>query len=269
MGLLKIIQANPSLQPETLFQISGWPITNSMLMTWLVVLIFIFLAIYIKKTNSLKVQKSGQNFFEMLVEMLLGLLDQITGKREKSEKLLPLIGSIFLFLTVGNLITLLPIFTSITYKEASLLRTPTNDYNTTLGMALMVVILTQLVSMRVNGVFGHIGKYIQIKGVIEGFKKGFGAGIMSIIYFVTGLLDIIGDLAKIISLSLRLLGNMFAGEVLMAVMMAGLAFIAPSILYAQSLLVGLIQALVFAVLSSVYLSMADDANQEETAEANP
>ena len=262
MDLLKIIQSNPNLHSDVIFHIFGLPITNTILLTWVVVLLAIVFSLIIKRNISINPTTKSQNVFEAIIDAILSLLDQITGKRKVSEKLLPLIGSIFLFFLVSNLITLIPGITAITFKGKAVFRTPTNDLNTTLSVAVLVVILIQAASIKARGFWGYIGKYIQVKGVIDGFRKGFGDGALAIINFAMGLIDIVGEIAKIISLSLRLFGNIFAGEVLMVVLMSFMAFVAPSILFAQTLLVGGLQAMVFAVLSAVYLSLAMSSEEE-------
>jgi len=131
------------------------------------------------------------------------MLDQITGSRKRSYQILPIIGSIFIFFLLTNVISLIPGITAITFKEMSIFRTPTTDFNTTLALAILIIFLAQTVSIKTKGIFGYLGEYFQFKNIWQSFKEGFGKGITSIIYFAMGLLDIVSEIAKVISLSLR------------------------------------------------------------------
>ena len=104
--------------------------------------------------------------------------------------------------------------------------------------------------------FAHIGKFIQIKGIIKSLTKGPIAIFTAIVEFGVGILEIISEIAKVVSLSLRLFGNIFAGEVLITVIATLVAFAVPTPFMMLELLVGLIQASVFAMLTLVYLTVA-------------
>lgn len=256
MNFLQISQSIPSLRPDVLFHIGGLPVTNTMTLAWLIVLLVIVFGVLLKKRLEIKATSKFQLFVEMIVEQMLEMLDQITQQRKRSNAMLPIIGSIFLFFIIANTITLIPGLTSINVNGSALFRVPTTDLNMTLAIAVLMIVITQIASIKSKGIFNHIGEYIQIKQVYLGFRESLNKGMFAIIDFVMGLLDIIGEFAKVISLSLRLFGNMFAGEVLMVVMMSFSAFVAPSLLMAQTLLVGLLQAMVFSILSAVYLNLA-------------
>jgi len=197
-----------------------------------------------------------QNFIELLFEAFIGLLEQISGSREKAEKLLPLIGTIFIFFGISNTVGLIPGLTSITYNGISLFRTPTNDFNMTFSVACGIILLTHIMSIRVFGFFGHLGKFFKFHGVYSGFKKGIRDGMLSIIDFLIGLLDIVSELAKVVSLSLRLFGNMFAGEILAAVILGAFPLFLPAPWMAMNILVGFLQAMVFGSLTAAYYTMA-------------
>ncbi len=260
MSFLQINQSIPDLKPDVLFNIGGFPVTNTMTLTWLIVGIIIVFGIVLRKSLQLEAKSRLQLMMEVVIEAMIGMLDQVTQSTKKSKKMLPIIGSVFLFFVLTNVITLLPGFTSIMVNGAPLFRVPTTDLNMTLALAVLMIGLTQVVSMKSNGVLNHIGEYIQVKKVYDGFRKSIGEGFIAIINFAMGFLNIIGEFAKVISLSLRLFGNMFAGEVLMVVMMSFSAFVAPSILMVQTLLVGLLQAMVFSILSAVYLNLSFNNN---------
>ena len=180
-----------------------------------------------------------------------------------AKDLLPLIGTLFLFIGLSNIIGLIPGLTAIVYNGVPVFRTPTNDFNMTFSIATAMIILTQFASMKRFGFFGHLSKYFKFGHVIRSFKKGFGAGAISIIDFLIGLLDIISEFAKVISLSLRLFGNMYAGEVLAAVLLGVFAIVVPAPWTAMNLLVGFLQAMVFGALTASYYVLAVEPDEAE------
>lgn len=144
-----------------------------------------------------------------------------------------------------------------------LLRPANTDLNLTLAMALVSVIASHVYAFFAIGVFSHLGKFVQIKNFVKSFSKfkdGIGAGAIAVftalIEFAVGLIEIVSEVAKVVSLSLRLFGNIFAGEVLISVISALVAAFVPTPFMLLELLVGLIQAAVFSMLTIVYLTVA-------------
>ena len=261
---LQVPTAQPSVQPEVIFEIAQFPVTNAMLTGAIVTVLLLSISILISKTRKLKPSRF-QTVVEMLVEGFLGLLESITGSKKSAKQLLPLIGTLFIFIGVGNLIALIPGLTSFTYEGKSIFRTATNDFNLTFSIATAMVIYTNFASMKAFGLFGHLGKFFKFKEVILGFKEGMGAGVLAIVDFLIGLLDIISEVAKVISLSLRLFGNMYAGDVLAAILLGTLAVAIPAPWLAMNILVGVLQALVFGALTAAYYALAVTKAEEEPA----
>ncbi len=253
--MLGVPGTTPNLQPSTVFEIFGWPVTSSLMMIWVVMLLVIVFVVVLNVTLKLVPGKT-QNIFEMLYEAMLGLIDQITRKREISEKIFPIIASLFIFVGLSNLVSFIPGLTSITYNGSEVLRSPTSDFNTTFSIALAMMILVQVQSIRDWGLFGYIGRYIQIKPLIQGFKQGIGPGLNAVINFLIGLLDIVSEIAKVISLSMRLFGNIYAGEILMVIILGGLAYGLPAVWMGMSMFTGIIQALVFGALIAAYYTIS-------------
>lgn len=245
----------PTLAPEVLFQIGTINITNTIINAWIAILIFLTLGLFLRKQIKNKPGKL-QNACEYILEMLLPYFDQVTGDRKKTISFLPVVGSIFFFILLSNWLGLLPGTGSISVGHTFLLRPANTDLNLTLAMALTAVISSHIFGFISVGVFTHIGKFIQIGGIIKSFKKGPIAVFAAFIEFGVGILEIISEIAKILSLSLRLFGNIFAGEVLISVISALVALVIPTPFMLLELLVGLIQAAVFAMLTLVYLTVA-------------
>jgi F-type H+-transporting ATPase subunit a len=259
--MLSVAREISPIGPETIAMIGGFKIANSTALLFFIVLclgLFCYFVVRRFKTRPSDVQVVS----EMIYEGIGSFIDQITGDRERTNKIFPIIATIFIFVGVSNLIGLIPGLTSIKIGDVSLFRSPTADFNTTFVLAFGSVLILQIVSMYEWGLLDHINKFVKVRDVYRGFKRGFKDGAMAIIDFFIGLLDIIGEFAKIFSLSLRLFGNMYAGEVLMIIIMGGLAYIVPSIWLSMNILVGVIQALVFGSLVAAYYMLAIKPDEE-------
>lgn len=244
----------PTLAPETVFHIAQFPITNTMINAWIAIVFFLVVGILIKRKVSLKPGKL-QNFWEYFLEILMGYFDQVTGDRKKTLKFMPIVGSVFFFILLSNWLGLLPGTGSITVGHAMLLRPANTDLNLTVAMALSSVIISHLFGLITVGVFTHLNKFIQIGTLIKSLRKGPIAILTAVIELVVGVIEIISEIAKVLSLSLRLFGNMFAGEVLISVISSLVVFAIPAPFMLLELLVGLIQASVFTMLTLVYLTV--------------
>lgn len=253
----------PTLSPEVVFQISGFAITNTMVNAWLAILFFVILGVFI--SAKVRMRPGGlQNACEYFLETILGYFDQVTGERKKTLRFLPLVGSIFFFILLSNWLGLLPGTGSISMGNTFLLRPANTDLNLTVAMALVSVISSHILGFASIGFFTHLGKFIQLGTIIKSLKKGPVAIFTALMEFVVGLIEIVSEVAKVISLSLRLFGNIFAGEVLISVIGALVAILVPTPFLLLELLVGLIQAGVFAMLTLVYLTVA--TSEPHTAE---
>jgi len=245
----------PTLAPEVLTTIGGIGITNTMINAWMAILVFLVLGLLLRKRISLRPGKL-QNWCEFFLDIMLGYFDQVTGDRKKTLRFLPIVGSIFFFILLSNWLGLLPGTGSITVGHNMLLRPANTDLNLTVAMALTAVISSHLFGFITVGVFTHLNKFIQIGTFIKSLRKGPIAIFTAFIEFFVGLLEIISEMAKVVSLSLRLFGNIFAGEVLITVISSLIAFLVPTPFMMLELLVGIIQAAVFAMLTLVYLTVA-------------
>lgn len=245
----------PPLAPEVVAHIGGFPITNTIVNAWLAIVIFLIIGLAVRATIKLRPGKL-QNFFEYILELLMGYFDQVTGDRRRTVRFLPIVGSVFFFILLSNWLGLLPGTGSITLGHNFLLRPANTDLNLTLAMALSAVLSSHIFGFITVGVAAHIGKFLQIKNFLQSFQHGPIAVFQAVMEGAVGLIEIISEAAKVLSLSLRLFGNIFAGEVLISVISALVAFLVPTPFMLLELLIGLIQAAVFAMLTLVYLSVA-------------
>lgn len=249
-----------SIRVEPLGYFYGLPITGTMVMFMVELLLFGILFIAVSK---FRVEKPGkfQILVEMIFETIQGLIKQISGSDEIAKRVLPLITSlIILILTSDIVLTFLPFLSGFTYDGATIFRSHTNDFNTTFALAVISVVAAQIFSVIKLTPFNYIFRYIKVKQVVLSFKKGIKEGFMSLIDAFIGVLDIISEFAKMISLSLRLFGNMFAGELLQGVLMSIFAIALPLPIMGLSLLSGVIQAVVFGSLVTSYLAGALSEN---------
>ena len=243
----------PSIGPEIVFKVGNFPVANSTLMLVLSIVLVIITVIALNKKLR-EVPKAFQNICEMLYESIEGLFVQLTGSTKHADKVLPTIGSVLLFIGLSNFIGHLPLLTSITYNGEPVFRSATADFNTTFALALGSVLMIQFIGFKENG-FGYLGHFFKFKGLYLGFKKGIGEGMISIVEFFVGLLELVSEFIRIISLSLRLFGNMFAGKVVMAIAIGSFAYVVPAIWLGMEFLVAFVQALVFASLITVYYTL--------------
>lgn len=265
MDLLRIQRELAPIEPEVITTVVGIPVTNTFLLILLILVLFaLFAYFYVRKFTL--VPGKVQNAVEVLYESMLDLVEQITGNREQARRMFPLIGALFLFIGAGNMIGLIPGLTSFTYDGISLFRTPTADFNTTFGLAFAMILLIQIASIRDYGVLGYIGRFIRVKELYRGVRKGVKEGFIAFIEFLIGFLDIIAEAAKVISLSFRLFGNMLAGEIIAVLVLGALAFVLPSLWLSLNLLFAFVQAIVFGALVAAYWTLAVKPEEEKRHE---
>lgn len=238
-----------SLKSEIIGHILGFPITNTLLMSWIAIIVIVLFFVWGTRKLT-RVPAGVQNVVETLYETVLSFIELVTGSKEHAAKFFPLIFTLFIFIVVSNWLGILPGLGSIGFYElhegkqvlVPLARSTNSDLNMTLALAVLSVIITHVYAIRIVGVSAHIDKYFS-------FKHG-------IIQFFVGLLEVISEFAKMLSFSFRLFGNIFAGEVLLIIIGVLLPFVAPIPFLGLELFVGLIQALIFATLTLVFLEIA-------------
>lgn len=232
-----------SLKAQELFSIYGFGMTNSLLLTLVVSLILITFSIILNKKIKI-IPGKLQSAVEMGVEGLLNLMDQTLGSAKKAEQYFPLIATIFIFILCSNLLGIFPGVGSLWIehgsKEVPLFRSPAADLNFTLAFAVISVIVTNILGMMAVGSFKHIGKYIDFSNPIN---------------FFIGILELVSELAKIISLTFRLFGNVFAGEVLLTIIFFLAPYFIPLPFLFLELFVGAIQAFIFAMITLVSIAL--------------
>lgn len=239
---------NISLAAEPLFHIGTFPVTNTLIMSWCIIVGLLALVLIARRQFALVPSGIG-NAVEAVVEGLLAFVDSITLNRQRSIRFLPIIATIFLFVILSNWIELVPGLGTIGLWEEHegktvlipFIRSASADLNVTLAIALFSVVITQIVGVREIGAGLHVKKFFNFSGPIM---------------FFVGILELISEFAKVISFSFRLFGNIFAGEVLLIVVSTLAPYIVPLPFLVLEIFVGFVQALVFSMLTLVNLNMA-------------
>jgi len=266
-----------TLYAEPVAHIGNFQITNALVTSWVSVLLIV-VVIFTMRSRLKEVPSGMQNFFEWLLDGALSLCDQVTGSRKISEKVFPYGFSIFIFFLINNWIGLLPLggfgIIEQTKNGASFipfLRSGTADINTTLAVAFISVVAANLFGIISIGLWKTFNKYVNLKALGSIFTKIRREPITIIVAPVTffvGIIEFVGEFTKVLSLSFRLFGNVFAGEVLLLSMGAIFAYILPLPFIFLEIFVGVIQALIFPVLVLVYFTIAaQDHNEHEPAHA--
>lgn len=249
--------------------IEGLPITNSMVMVWLGALIIILFCRMATKKMQL-VPAGLQNFAEWIVESLYNFLEGILGK-DLCKRTFWFFATIFLMILVCNWSGLIPGMGTVgkVYADGHyvpFLRGANADLNMTAAMAFTFALLWVYWSVQENGFKGFLAHIFAPKGSFDGFMKVF----MIFIFFAVGLLEVVSIAMRPIALSFRLYGNIFAGENILESMMhavhPALAWLPPMPFYFLEVLVGFIQALVFMLLTAVFLKLMCDHGDEHEEE---
>lgn len=243
-----------------LFEIGFFKVTNSMLVTW-VVAVFLIVFARIATRNIKQVPEGAQNFWEWLVESLYSFLEGIIG-HDLVKKTFWFFATIFIMILAANWFGLIPGVGSIGWGipgpdgelhhiSRPILRGANADLNMTLAMAMVFFACWVIWALQANGPGGFILHIFGPKGDTAGALKVLMIGV----FILVGLLEIVSILFRPISLSFRLFGNIFAGENMleaMAMLVPGFGWLIPIPFYFMELLVGLVQALVFMLLTAVF-----------------
>ncbi len=237
-----------SIAAETIFNIGPLPVTNAIIMSWITMIILViigFLFVYRVKIIPNKIQ----NFGELIIDTGLDFTTNIIGSKQKAEKIFPLIITLFLFILISNWIGLLPGVGSIGINTihhgeevfVPFFRSAFADINMTLALAIISVVATHIFAIINIGKKAHISKFINLKSPLA---------------FFVGVLELFSELSKIISFSFRLFGNIFAGEVLLVIILGLVSYVAPLPFFGLEIFVGFIQALVFSMLTLIFIQVA-------------
>lgn len=238
-----------SIAAEILFYIGGFPVTNTFVMTLVVSVLVVCMAFVLRGRLTL-VPRGLQNVVEVLIESLWSFTTNVTQDKKLAHIVFPLIATIFIFILFSNWIGLLPGMGTVGLSHGEhaiipLIRSASADLNTTLALSFIVVFSVQMVGIATIGVVKYGKKFF-----VSPFHKPYLVGSF------VGILELLSEVTRMISFSFRLFGNVFAGEVLLMVMIHLVPYILPVPFLMIEVFVGFIQAAVFALLSLVFIKMA-------------
>ncbi|MFH1444487.1 MAG: F0F1 ATP synthase subunit A [Candidatus Peregrinibacteria bacterium] len=245
----------PTLASETIAHLGFFEIRNTLIMAWLAMLVIFIVAFFAWRTKYKEVPGRFQMLLELIVGGLFDFFHSVIGDKKQTRTFFPLVATIMIFLMLANWMGILPGVGSITIlgehnghiMNLPIFRSMNADVNMTLAIALISVISTQLFGIAALGVLPYASKFF-----VAPWRDPIGSFV--------GILELIAELAKIISFSFRLFGNIFAGEVLLVVISFLMPYFAPIPFLGLEIFVGFIQALVFALLTAVFLKMAVTAH---------
>jgi F-type H+-transporting ATPase subunit a len=316
LPLPSVVLPEISIAAEPVFELFGFTITNTLLASWLTMIILI-VGMWAITRRMTEVPGRWQAALELMIEGFYGLVEGASGPKW-ARRFFPIVMSIFLFVIVSNWLGLTPLFASwgplhhaehgedvawlneghtiglwVRSNEAQeaeageqdaheeahegyalipMFRAATTDLNVTLALALVSVLLTQWVGVKALGL-KYFGKFIAVGGIVKAFTKpGLGCGGriaafgMGIIDIFIGIVELISEIGKVVSFSFRLFGNIFAGEVLLAVMAFLVPYIVSVAFYGLEIFVGFVQALVFMMLTVAFFVVAMSHHGDEEHE---
>lgn len=271
-----------TLQPDVIFNLFGLTITNTLFSTWIVIVLLVILTYFGTRRRDL-IPSGFQNFIEWSVESILRLVQSVVGEK-KGRQFFPLVATFFFFILFANLFDVLPgvdtigwvnvsaiqaahlsvpsgpvvfLFGNLSNKLVPWFRPPTSDLNLTFAMALVSVVVTQVYGFIYLGPRVHLGKYFQ-------FKALFTHGVQGPIEFFVGIIELITELSRLLSFAFRLFGNIFAGSAVLALFALLIPALGDVIFIPLELFVAFVQALIFSLLTLVFMQMATTSHEEES-----
>lgn len=241
-----------SIAAEKLFSLGWLPVTNALLIGVIVSALLMFFVTRVMKNLAL-VPRGLQNIIEIIFEALLNLVESVTQDKKQARQFFPLIATIFLFVLFSNWAGLLPGLGTVGvwgehnghHTIIPFLRSTSADLNFTLALSIITMMAVQFAGITALGIITYGKKFL-----VSPFHKPYVIGTF------VGILELVSEIGKIISFTFRLFGNVFAGEVLLIVMLHLVPYFLPLPFLFLEVFVGFIQAVVFAMLTLVFLKMA-------------
>lgn len=231
-----------AIAAEKLGTFFGIPLTNTIVATWAAVVLLIVMAYLVGRRLKLTPSRF-QTVLEQLVEYVYDYVAVTLESRDMARRFFPLILTIFLFVWVANLMEFIPGVGSVLFHGEPLFRSVNTDLNTPLMLALVSFFVIEITGILTIGIVKYGSKFIQ-----NPIKNPIG--------FAVGLVELIGELVRVVSLSFRLFGNILAGEVVIAVALYFMPYLLPVPLMMFEIFIGTLQAAVFALLTLFFIKLA-------------
>jgi len=274
---LSVSRPHPELPAEVVFHLFGFlPVTNSIIAAWFTIIFLVGFSFVVSRRLRL-IPRRWQALLEFALGALLSFCQSVAGERN-GRRFFPVVASIFLFVAFNAWLSLLPGFGSILVTRAEgesvhLLRAANTDINMPLALAISSFVLVTCFGLSDLGLH-YLGKFFNVGRFVGGLRYlvmgKFGAGLggifTGVINIFIGFVETLSELVRIISFTLRLFGNMTAGEILLLMATFLIPFIFAMPFYGLELLVGFVQALIFSGLTLIFLTVAVTSHEhnEET-----
>ncbi len=234
-----------ALSAERIGDFMGLPITNTLLTGWIIAGLLVVIAMMTSRRLKM-IPGRVQAFFETLFEGAYDYMAATLESRERARTYFPLIITVFLFIALANMTEFTPGIGSITVvndqgETVPLFRSMNTDLNMTLGLTIIAVVAIEIAGVAALGFFAYAGKFINFSSPIN---------------FIAGIIELVSEVSRLVSFSFRLFGNIFAGEVLIAVTAFFVPYFLPIPLMAFEMFVGVIQGIVFAMLILFFIKLA-------------
>lgn len=244
-----VLDLSPASAPAASALITFHPSISSTILTmWIVMAVVLAGAILMTRGGTM-IPGRAQNVFEAFYESLSDFGIGLAGP--KARPYIPIFVAFFLLILFDNWVGLVP-----PVGKLDFLRAPSSDVNITIGMALISFLIFHVEGFRHLGVRGYLGKFFPIYE----FRNGLGAGVIAM--FV-GLIELMLEFVKPVTLSMRLFGNIYGGEVALGVITALTVAIIPVALIGLELMLNAIQALIFSVLTLMFIVLAIESHHDE------
>ncbi len=271
---LTVTKPTVELPAGVVFHVAGFPVTNTIIATW-ITMVFLVLFCWLITRRLREVPRRWQMVLETGLGALMGFCERVAGEKN-GRKFFPIVTTIFLFVAFNAWLALLPFFggafhaTSASGTQVDLIRAANTDLNTPLALAIVSFAAVGYFGLRLAGKrylkqffnFGKLGS--GFKAIFRGNLKGaFGGIFTGVIDIFIGFIELLSTLIRILSFTFRLFGNMTAGEILLLMVTFLAPFVVALPFYGLELLVGLVQALIFAVLTLVFMTLAVASHGEE------
>jgi F-type H+-transporting ATPase subunit a len=256
-------------------QVWPFPVTNTMIASFITILILFIISFTVTRKPKM-IPSRMQSAMEAIIEWLYNFCKDVAGEKY-GRKFFPLVATIFLYVMVNAILNLIPGYGSImAHTEEGLvplIRGANTDINTALALAIVAFCFIEFWGFKVNK-FGYLKKFFNFKRFAQGHKelftgkvkKGLGDAAFGTIDIIVGFLEFFLEFIRLVSFTFRLFGNMMGGEILMLVLFFLLIFAgfgAIPVIYGFEMLVGVVQALIFAGLTLVFATMAATSHEEE------
>jgi len=274
-SFMKFSEPHFKLPAETVFELFGFPITNTLIASWFTIIVLV--GIFYAATRRMKLIPGRlQGMVEAGLGLLLNFVESVAGK-ENGRRFFPVVATIFLFVIMNAYLALLPFFgpgIQVGEEHAPLFRSANTDLNMPLAFAVMSFVFVEYWGMRALGatrylttVFFNFGSLFRSLGqLFKGRVRAAAAGIMTgIIEAFVGILELFSHLVRLISFTFRLFGNMTAGEILLLIACFLVPWVMAIPFYGLEILIGFVQALIFAGLTLVFATVAVAPHGEEEA----